>query len=272
MYLLVFISLLLSFVPAQSHSVEIFLRRIPETPDNSNDEDDVPVSTILEANKHAGEGLDDPLIMFGDIAVATGFQNADPCTARGCKWRKSKNRKVYVPYVISKQYSPKEKRVIKKGLKSFHQSTCIRFTPHRGQRDFVNIKSVSGCYSYLGRQGGGQIVSLDRNGCVHHSTVQHELLHALGFHHEQNRSDRDRHVKILYKNVIPAMQYNFDKKETNNLGTPYDYNSVMQYPRYAFSKNNKATIIPIPNSNAVIGEAKRMSKTDIQRVNRLYCR
>lgn len=36
------------------------------------------------------------------------------------------------------------------------------------------------------------------------------------------------------------MQYNFDKKETNNLDTPYDYNSVMQYSRQVwFSLDQK---------------------------------
>lgn len=54
----------------------------------------------------------------------------------------------------------------------------------------------------MGRRGGGQVVSLMRNGCVFLGTIQHELLHALGFNHEQTRSDRDTHVRILLQNVI----------------------------------------------------------------------
>ncbi|KAG7242742.1 hypothetical protein INR49_020117, partial [Caranx melampygus] len=57
------------------------------------------------------------------------------------------------------------------------------------------------CWSFLGRQGGEQKVSLNRNGCLYTNTVQHEVLHALGFHHEQVRSDRDQHVNILYENI-----------------------------------------------------------------------
>lgn len=57
------------------------------------------------------------------------------------------------------------------------------------------------CYSYVGRQGNGQTVSLSRSGCLYHNTVQHELLHALGFNHEQTRSDRDNHIRVLWENI-----------------------------------------------------------------------
>lgn len=60
---------------------------------------------------------------------------------------------------------------------------------------------LSSCYSYIGRRGGKQVVSLARRGCLYHGTVQHELLHALGFNHEQTRSDRDNHIKVLLHNV-----------------------------------------------------------------------
>lgn len=63
---------------------------------------------------------------------------------------------------------------------------------------------VCSCYSYVGRQQNGQVVSLNRNGCVHLSVVQHELLHALGFRHEHSRSDRDSHVQILTQNILPG--------------------------------------------------------------------
>lgn len=34
-----------------------------------------------------------------------------------------------------------------------------------------------------------------------YGTVQHELFHALGFHHEHCRWDRDDHVIINYENI-----------------------------------------------------------------------
>uniref|UniRef100_A0AAQ6IKM0 Metalloendopeptidase n=1 Tax=Anabas testudineus TaxID=64144 RepID=A0AAQ6IKM0_ANATE len=204
-----------------------------------------------------------------DIAVPIN-RNADPCVQTGCKWPKSSDGKVYIPYVISN--TSQQLSVITTAINSFSASTCIRFFPRTTQTDYVNIKSLDGCYSYVGRQGNVQTVSLKSEGCIYFGTVQHELIHALGFNHEQCRSDRDQHIKILLQNVIPGEEYNFDKINTLNLGTPYDYNSVMHYGRLAFSKDNVSpTMVAIPNSNTVFGTATQMSQNDIDRINLLYC-
>ncbi|RXN17291.1 High choriolytic enzyme 1 precursor [Labeo rohita] len=238
MFLLVAGCLLLSPLQAQSRSIEHkqnVLEKSNEETENSAEQEDISVSAIIErANQHAGRRMNEPSIEFGDIAVATGLEITDPCAAYGCKWQKSKNGKVVVPFVISGEYSSKEKNVIFQGLRSFEKSTCIRFRPHTKERDYINIQPNIGCYSFVGRRTGGQTVSLDRAGCISLNIVQHELLHALGFHHEQNRSDRDNHVQILTTNIIPGLEHNFDKIKTNNLETAYDYSSVMHYGRQVF--------------------------------------
>ncbi|XP_037615700.1 high choriolytic enzyme 1-like isoform X2 [Sebastes umbrosus] len=261
------------FCSVYSFTIPAGFEKSEEHSGNNVEEREFGISAQLEkVNTHVGKGFDEPLVLYGDIAVPTGLQNADPCTARGCLWPKANDGNVYVPYKISNQYSRREKATIIEGLNSFAQSTCIRFTERTNrQEDFLDIQSHSGCYSYVGRIGRDQIVSLSRHGCVYKDIIQHELLHALGFNHEQTRSDRDNNVRIQLQNVIDGLEYNFDKVETNNLGTPYDYNSVMQYERYAFSKNFEPTIVPIPDPNVAIGEATEMSANDILRVNRLYC-
>lgn len=57
------------------------------------------------------------------------------------------------------------------------------------------------CWSYVGDFQTGQIVSIGRN-CEYKHIVEHELLHALGFYHEQSRSDRDDYVTIWWNEVI----------------------------------------------------------------------
>ncbi|XP_034039630.1 low choriolytic enzyme-like [Thalassophryne amazonica] len=234
---------------------------------------ELSVSELLErANRDRTPDFDEPSVIEGDIAINPDTdRNADPCTARGCKWLKWTDGKAYIPYFIANHYSSREVAIITRGLESFSAVSCIRFRPYQnGDREWLSIESRSGCYSYVGRQGGGQVVSLDRAGCVYHGTVQHELLHALGFNHEQTRSDRDNHIRVHWENIIDGMEYNFYKIDTLNQGTPYDYNSVMQYERYAFSKNNRPTMEPIPDSNVSFGKATQMSQNDIDRLNRLY--
>lgn len=60
----------------------------------------------------------------------------------------------------------------------------------------------SGCWSSVGRIGGEQVVNLQAPGCVtKKGTVIHELMHAAGFTHEQNRAERDNHVIIKWGNI-----------------------------------------------------------------------
>ncbi|XP_068584754.1 hatching enzyme 1.2-like [Cebidichthys violaceus] len=98
----------------------------------------------------------------------------------------------------------RERTIIERGLQSFHSVSCIRFIPRTSERDYIHIQSLDGCYSYVGRRFNEQALSLMQQGCLYHNVVQHELLHALGFKHEQCLSDQDQHIRILWENVIPG--------------------------------------------------------------------
>ena len=127
---------------------------------------------------------------------------------------------------------------------------CITFVPRNpsdlSQNIWLSIKSLDGCWSYVGRNyySGEQEVSLQSDGCVYTGTAVHELCHAVGFWHEQNRPDRDDYITVNFANIDPDNAHNFDKYTADYFGTPYDYYSIMHYTEYAFSVNGQKTIIP----------------------------
>ncbi|XP_060695149.1 low choriolytic enzyme-like [Hemiscyllium ocellatum] len=211
-------------------------------------------------------------IIFGDIAAGSS-KNAKKCLfgPRSCLWPRSRDGIVYIPYTIDQRYSKYHQGIIQNSMKEFDYLTCIKFVYRRFERNYIKIISKNGCWANVGYNKRKQFVSLDRNGCIRPGIIQHELLHTIGFNHEQNRSDRDDYVTIVYKNIVKGAEYNFVKMDTNNLGTKYDYSSVMHYGRYAFSKDRKSvTIIPKPNSRIYIGQRYGMSHLDALKVNKLY--
>lgn len=226
----------------------------------------VDISTrILSSNNGSKE-----ILMEGDI-VAPKNRNAIKCWSQSCLWPKNSNGLVVIPYTIGFEFENWERQIIEYGLQSFHASTCIRFVPRQNEYDYIMVESRDGCFSSLGKEGYGQILSLNKQGCLYHGVVQHEVMHALGFQHEQTRSDRDYYVRINWENIISHMAFNFYKQDTNNLNTPYDYSSIMHYGRTAFTLYyGVETITPIPDPNVQIGQRDGMSYWDIQRINLLY--
>lgn len=173
-----------------------------------------------------------------------------------------------MPYAISESFSSSDRSKIDAAISVFHLSTCIRFVPHTGQTNYISIVKGEGCWSNVGQIGGSQQLSLGK-GCIYNGIIQHELIHSLGFWHEQSRTDRDIYVKINYENILDVHVNNFYPHETNNLNVPYDYSSVMHYGPKDFSKNGQDTITAF-DASAVIGQRAGMSDTDILMLNRLY--
>ncbi|XP_051549170.1 hatching enzyme 1.2-like [Myxocyprinus asiaticus] len=220
---------------------------------------------ILESNNGSSE-----LLMEGDL-VFPKTRNALFCFNNNCFWKKNAKNLVEVPYIMSNEFSSSDKSVIQSAMETFHTKTCIRFVARTSQTDYLSIENKDGCYSSLGRIGGKQVVSLKRLGCVYRGIAQHELNHALGFYHEQTRSDRDQYVRINWENISPDMAYNFQKQDTNNQNTPYDYGSIMHYGSTAFATQaGVETITPIPDARVQIGQRQDLSNTDILRINKLY--
>src|SRR6185369_5696037 len=70
-------------------------------------------------------------------------------------------------------------------------------------------------------------------------TVKHEMLHALGFFHEQSRVDRDQFINVNSQCIASSSSQFSIRNESLDLG-PYDYKSIMHYNSWAYCKKDPA--------------------------------
>ncbi|KAG5669404.1 hypothetical protein PVAND_017291 [Polypedilum vanderplanki] len=222
----------------------------------------------IDENKIEKPDEDDLLKQHDD--GGTGLKDKDE------KWKK-KNGFVTVPYVIdSTVYSDFQIRNIKYAMRIIEYETdCIRFKKRKKEGDFILFTMrENGCWSYVGRIGGRQIINLDSYCAEEYGVAIHEIIHALGFYHMHSHTQRDDYVQIKYQNIHFDDQHNFDKisrHEASSYATKYDYLSIMHYGPFYFSKNGGMTIVP-KNSKYLdyIGQRSKMSPGDIKRLRNMY--
>jgi len=234
--------------------------------------DEEMLASLALAEDHMDqEALDNSGGLEGDMMVQPVTRNAI-IGHRDYKWADNT-----IPYTITTDFTASDRLVVARAILALQTQTCLRFVKRSSQADYISIvrPQQSKCQSSVGRVGGKQYLSLGF-GCMQISTVIHEMLHAIGFYHEQGREDRDKFLKVHDDNIIPGMERNF-KKESNTTAThfnsTYDYCSIMHYGPTFFSKNRKVTLevikTSLPCANT-IGEATHMSDTDIREINSLY--
>ena len=181
-----------------------------------------------------------------------------------------KNGSFVIRVQIDESYRNRSKKKIRTALKNLeNRSKVIKFrissSPPQNNQPYIHIKQTGeGCWSWIGRTRGakeGQELSLDEDSfCLNSSTIEHEVLHALGLFHEHTRQDRDSYIKINWDNVREGAEQNFEKdKNGDTLGTEYDIDSVMHYGKDTFAKNDNGFVLegivsvnniyPCPNPN-----------------------
>lgn len=106
-------------------------------------------------------------------------------------------------------------------------------------------------------------------------TIQHEIIHALGYDHMINHKDRDKHINIDFRNILSQYQHNFKKVKGathSDFGTPYDYYSLMHYDAYAFATDKSRPTITAKDEkfSKIMGQRRGLSYGDILRINRMY--
>ena len=204
-----------------------------------------PADLVEQSTADAQEGG-----IFTEAVVVTGTHR---------RWANCR-----IPYTIDPNL-PNQQRVTD-AIAHWESRTNYRFPRRTTEADYITFRPAGGCSSMVGRQGGQQFVNL-ADGCSMGSTI-HEIGHVVGLWHEQSREDRDSFVRIQWENIQPGKEHNFNQHITDgdDVG-PYDYGSIMHYPRKAFSKNGLDTIVPTNPASATIGQRTALSPGDIAAAN-----
>jgi hypothetical protein len=111
------------------------------------------------------------------------------------------------------------------------------------------------------------------NGCGA-GKVAHEIMHALGFHHEQRRCDRDSYLTVT---ATQAVADNWGLRCTNYTyaGTTYDLLSIMHYPLSAGEGETETKVdlwLPFEGEDAsrIIGQRDSLSSCDNHALDVIY--
>ncbi len=92
--------------------------------------------------------------------------------------------------------------------------SCVYFAPIRDVDEssphHLHFIKGDGCWSHIGMSYQVQEFSL-AEACLKPGTVMHELIHSIGFVHEQSRTDRDDYVTVHWDNIKEGKESNFAK-------------------------------------------------------------
>ncbi|HTK76932.1 MAG TPA: M12 family metallopeptidase, partial [Gemmataceae bacterium] len=146
----------------------------------------------------------------------------------------------------------------------------FKILPRTSERNYVTFRRIvvdAACNSSVGMVGGQQFIGVTASCSV--GPAIHEIGHAWGLLHEQERADRDAHVTILYDNIDKRFVSNFFQSTGSIDGGYYDYDSIMHYPATGFSRNFGDAMSTVP-PGVPIGQRTGLSAGDVDAIQRLY--
>lgn len=214
----------------------------------------------------------DDVISHGDIIVATAkeAEKLEP----GNSVITIKKPTLWPDGLIPYKNSVKGKLAqnVNRAIVEIERSTGIKFRPHKNESNYVEFTyGENNCYSNLGMIGGRQRITLTDS--CDSTAILHEMMHTLGFMHEQNREDRDDYLLILWENIIEGHETQFKiipHQFINYSNFNFDMNSIMLYEGRSFARSTEEYTMLTSSGDIYEHDPTSLSKEDVRRVKVTY--
>jgi hypothetical protein len=173
------------------------------------------------------------------------------------------NNKVY----YSLENVPSEyQSYILQAIRMVEQHSYIDFEPTKSPLGYLKFNYKKSDQwdahsDYLGmKRFGTQNIVLSTEPITMVGTIVHEICHAIGMDHEQNRSDRDNYVSIDFS-IMPDDNTKYQYKKYTDKGLPgadigaFDFGSIMLYSSDKYMKKK--------DGSSFRGQREKLSNTDM---------
>lgn len=164
--------------------------------------------------------------------------------------------------------------LLEEAMREIESKTCVKFVERSWyHNDYVELIQDSGCWSYVGRVGGSQQLSLGST-CGNMKLMLHELMHSIGFYHKHSQHDRDQYLTIHWNNIQEKAREQFDKIPFwwTRTFTDFDFMSIMLYGPRLFSADGRSVTMSRKDGGRLLDVEDKpgLSSKDAYSINKLY--
>lgn len=181
-----------------------------------------------------------------------------------------------IPVAFSSSFSADEKKSFFEYCKHWGEKSSVKCVNRSNQTGYLYVTksrygNSSACFSEVGYKPERRMMWLPGGCATSKRSILHELGHTIGLMHEHQRPDRDAYVRIKWSNIISSYKYAFEKqRRANSKKTSFDFQSIMLYQSWAFTKNRQPTLVKYSNNKETWNRSNKLSSKDKQVAGMLY--